>query len=139
MADANATIRCDADGIRDITFTLAADVAAGAWDFLNNMVCYFPAAVDISEDAEGVAYYRMEKAMVPKSTGAITAGDLLYFSTVTNNFYNATRALSDVAAGLALADAASGDTEVEAHFEGDRMARLTAKINAAGQLLVVGD
>jgi hypothetical protein len=140
MADANATIRCDAGGIRDITFTLAGDVAAGAWDFLNNMAVYFPSAVDVSEDAEGVGYYRISKAVLPKATGVtIVAGDLLYFSTATDDFSNATRSLTDIVAGIALEDAASGDTEVLGEFEGDRLSRLTATINAAGQLLAVGD
>tara|TARA_Y100000310_G_C20335138_1_gene647142 strand:- start:106 stop:528 length:423 start_codon:yes stop_codon:yes gene_type:complete len=140
MADANATVRCDASGVEDITFTLAADVAVGVWDFLNNMVLYFPVAVDISEDAEGVAYYRMKKAMLPKATGVtITAGDLLFYSTVTNDFSNVTRALTDVVAAFALADAASGDTEVLGRFEGDRLSRITATINGAGQLIYVGD
>ena len=133
MADADATVRCDASGIYDITFTHAADVAAGAWDFLNNMVLYFPVAIDFSEDAEGVDYYRMAKCNMPKATGVtITAGDLLFYSTVTDNVSNVTRATTDVPAGNALEDAGTAATDVLAHFEGDRLSRLTGQVAYGG-------
>jgi len=139
-ADAAATVRCDADGIRDITFTLAADVTAGTWDFLNTMVVYFPSAIDVSDDAEGVGYYRMEKCMMPKATGiTITAGDILFYSTVTNDVSNVTRAATDVPAATALEDAGTAATEVLADFAGDRLSRLTAKVALDGDILALSD
>ena len=139
MADAGSTIICDADGLRDVELTWAADVAAGTWDWLQNMVVYIPYLVDVSEDTVGVAYYRMEKAMLPKASGVtFAAGDLLYYSTVTNNFSNVTRALTDVPAGLALAAAGTAATTALGELMGDKLSRFTATLNASGQVLIAG-
>ena len=134
-ADSAATVRCESRDIESIKFTFGADATAGTWDWLNNLVCYIPNAVDVSDDAEGVVFFRMKRASLPKATGVTwTAGDLLFYSTVTDDFSNVTRATTDVPAGIALEDAASGATEALGKFEGDRLARLTGKVTYAGTI-----